>query len=40
MNFSKILKDITDETTDFGTDYYKAGEDIADILVLTLGAVP
>ena len=25
MNFSKILKDITAETTDFGNDYYKAG---------------
>ena len=40
-NFSKILKDISCETADFDTqNYYQAGSDIADILVLTLGAVP
>ena len=40
-NFSKIVKDISSETDDFNTNnYYKAGTDIADILVLSLGAVP
>ena len=41
MNFTKIVKDISSETDDFNTqNYYKAGSDIADILVLSLGAVP
>ena len=40
-NFSKIVKDISSETDDIKVDnYYKAGSDIADILVLSLGAVP
>ena len=40
-NFSKIMKDITSETDDFNAqNYYKAGSDIADIMVLSLGAVP
>ena len=40
-NFSKITADITKTSTDIaGAQYYNAGEDIADVMVLTLGAVP
>ena len=40
-NFGEIMGDVTKVSTDFsGKKYEAAGEDIADILVATLGAVP
>ena len=41
QHFSDITGDINKVTTDFsGKEYKNAGEDIADILVLSLGPVP
>ena len=40
-NYGAIFGDITKTSGDIAkADYYTAGEDIADVLVLTLGAVP
>ena len=40
-NFSAISKEITQTMSDVGSgNMYNSGEDIADIMVLTLGAVP
>ena len=40
-NFPKITDDISATSADIGkNDYYTAGEDISDILVLTVGPVP
>uniref|UniRef100_A0A7S3CRK9 Uncharacterized protein n=1 Tax=Strombidium rassoulzadegani TaxID=1082188 RepID=A0A7S3CRK9_9SPIT len=40
-DYAKIFADVSKTTSDIGeAKYYNAGEDIADVLVLTLGAVP
>ena len=40
-NYTKIFGDITKTSGDIAkADYYSAGTDVADVLVLTLGAVP
>ena len=40
-HYGAIFKDIDSTSADIGkADYYAAGTDVADILVLTLGAVP
>ena len=40
-NFPKVTADITGISTDITkADYYSAGTDVSDIVVLTLGAIP